>query len=135
VLRDGGSAEIFIPAFGSRAERTILVDGRSGSKTPGEVYLPGTLPVPGEEGKPVSHAQAEGYFQQLEEVLIAHYGAEKLLNIVLHPIEPGVHMSEKEFVDKLSDPEFDDLLEARYLMQEIIDYRSRHGHAAAKPEK
>lgn len=91
--------------------------------------------MPGEDGEPVSHAEAEGYFQQLEEVLIAHYGAEKLLNLVLHPIEPGVHMSEKEFVDKLSDPKFDDLLEARYLLREVIAYRSRHGQAVTKPEK
>lgn len=130
VLRDGGSSVIFIPAVGSGAEKTIVVDGRSESKTKGEVYLSGTLHGPDGDGQPLPRREAEKYFQQLESVLINHFGAEVLLGIILNPVEPGIHLSEDEFVKKLETEDgFNDRLEAGYLMREIIDYRSKRGPA------
>ncbi len=127
VLRDSGSRIIEIPAFGDLPACKIYVDSAGKSKTPGEIFLAKDF-VEERDGKQLPWEQADKLLTQLEQVLLAHYGAAKLLEIVLHPIEPGGHVSEEEFGERIAkDPGFSDRLEARYLMDEIIAYRTTHG--------
>jgi hypothetical protein len=84
-------------------------------------------------GKQLPWNVADKLLQQLEKVLIAHFGAEELLKIVLNPIEPGIHLTEEKYSERVTkDPEFNDRLEAGYLMDEIRGYRAKHGAAGPK---
>lgn len=136
LLRDGGSRSIQIPAQGDEAACEIFVDGRikeargGEPETPGEIYLREEFSKIG--GKPLSFEASEKYLQRVEKALLAHYGAEKLLEIVLHPIEPGIHLTEEEFGKKSSEPKFNDRMDAQYLMQEIVEYRTSHGALKGK---
>ena len=132
VLRDGGSSIIRIPAQEEKPACAIIVDSGNETKTPGEIYLSDKFGS-GENKKPLSFDEANEYLKRIEKALIEHYGAEKLLELVLNPVEPRIHMSEEEFGKKMSsDPAFDDSLDARYLVQEIITYRGSHGPEAER---
>ena len=127
VLRDGGSSDIRIPAQGDKPACGIIVDRGNETKTPGEIYLSDNF-GDGENRKSLSYNEANEYLKRIEKALIEHYGAEKLLEIALNPVEPRIHMSEEEFGKKMtSDPAFNDSLDARYLIQEIVEYRESHG--------
>jgi hypothetical protein len=127
VLRDGGSSAIRIPGQGEKPACEIVVDRGNQTKTPGEIYLSSNF-GDGRNKKPLSYNEANEFLKRIEKTLIEHYGAEKLLEIVLNPVEPRIHLSEEEFGKKMtSDPTFDDTLDARYLIQEIMEYRESHG--------
>jgi hypothetical protein len=129
VFRDGGSSSIHIPATGDKPARHIMVDGAFGTKTPGEVYL---FTDDGRQ-TPLPPHEVEVLWKQLEAVLLAHYGAEELLKIMLNP--PEASLTEEEFRDKLlNDLEFMDRFDARCLMEEIITYRRKHSPAKKKGE-
>ncbi|WP_193214813.1 hypothetical protein [Luteolibacter marinus] len=127
VLRDGGSRVITIPAHGDQPSCKVVIDHTMNSKTNGEMFREEDFT--GERaGKQLSWAQADKLLKQLEQVLIAHYGTEELLEIALNPIEPGAHVSVADFGERMGkDPVFTDRLEARYLMDVIMSYRARHG--------
>lgn len=123
---------IKIPAHEGLPACTVFIDMSGTTSPPGGMFREADFH--GErQGKQLAWNEADKLLQQLEKVLIAQFGAEKLLMIALNPIEPGAHLTEAEFSERVSkDPEFSDRLEAGYLMNEIMGYRAKHGPVGPK---
>ena len=132
VFRDGGSRVITIPAHEGLPACRVFIDWSGRTNPPGGMFREGDFH--GErQGKQLAWNEADKVLQQLEKVLIAHFGAEELLKIALNPIEPGTHLTEEEYSERVSkDREFNDRQEAGYLMNEIMGYRAKHGPVGPK---